>query len=53
MRKTTTLEILQAEKHSWQNCFLTKNAAVRKNFLCDTSPFHNYLAFVSIKNNLA
>ena len=55
MGKTTTEENLQAEKHYWQNFFLTKelDEAVLNNFIYGTNPFYNYLGLIDAKNHLA
>ncbi|MFM7979423.1 MAG: hypothetical protein ACKPKO_08925, partial [Candidatus Fonsibacter sp.] len=48
MGKTMTDENLQADKHYWHNFFWTNelDEAVLNNFLCGTSPLHNYVGLI-------
>ncbi|MFM7987912.1 MAG: hypothetical protein ACKPKO_52225, partial [Candidatus Fonsibacter sp.] len=51
--KTTTDENLQADKHYWQNFFLTNelDEAVLNNFLYGTNPLHNYARLIGNSNH--
>ena len=53
MGKTTTDENLQAEKHYWQNFFLTNALyeAVLKDFLYGTNPLQNYVGLIDARNH--
>ena len=55
MGKTTTQDNLQAEKHDWQNFFLTQELSeeVLNNFIYGTNPLYNYLGLIDAKNHLA
>ena len=55
MGNTTTDDNFQAEKHYWQNFFLTKelDETVLNNFIYDASPFYNYLGLIDVNNHLA
>ncbi|MFM6278941.1 MAG: hypothetical protein ACKN9K_11420 [Dolichospermum sp.] len=53
MRKTTTDENLQAERHYWQNFFLTNEVdeAMLNNFLYGTNLLQNYIGFIDNRNH--
>ena len=55
MGKTTTDENLQAEKHSWQKFFLTKELEEKslKSFLYGTNPLNNYVSLIDTRNHEA
>ncbi|MFM7979573.1 MAG: hypothetical protein ACKPKO_09680, partial [Candidatus Fonsibacter sp.] len=50
---TTTDENLQADKHYWQNFFLTNtlDESVLKNFLYGTNPLQNYAGLIDARNH--
>ncbi|MFM7981623.1 MAG: hypothetical protein ACKPKO_20130, partial [Candidatus Fonsibacter sp.] len=53
MGKTTTHENLQADKHYWQNFFLTNKLddSVLKNFLYGTNPLQNNVGLIDTRNH--
>ncbi|MFM7981935.1 MAG: hypothetical protein ACKPKO_21710, partial [Candidatus Fonsibacter sp.] len=55
MGKTTTDENLQADKHYWQNFFLTNeiDEVVLNNFLYGTNPLQNYVGLNYTRNHEA
>ena len=55
MGQATTEDSLQAQKHYWQNFFLTKELSeeVLKNFIYGANPFYNYRGLIDAMNRLA
>ncbi|MFM7988349.1 MAG: hypothetical protein ACKPKO_54460, partial [Candidatus Fonsibacter sp.] len=53
MGKTTTDENLQADKHYWQNFFLTNklDEAVLNNFFYGTNTLHNYVGLIDVRSH--
>ncbi|MFM7978574.1 MAG: hypothetical protein ACKPKO_04595, partial [Candidatus Fonsibacter sp.] len=53
MAKTTTDDNLQADKHYWQNYFLTNelDEAVLNNFFFGTNLLQNYVGLIDVRNH--